>query len=108
MVLSVPAGQPVQKFLDGIERRHLLRVDIHRDVRLRTALISQTFAEGMDDDAVQSFLRQRAVVGILVTLRLELHLPAQHIAAQQIIVRQKLLDDEHAFNLSILGQPSSH
>ena len=26
---------------------------------------------------------------------LELHLPIEHIASEQVVVRQKLLDDEH-------------
>ena len=95
MVLSVPLGQVVQKGLDGVVKRHFLGVDIHGDVRLRIALLVQPFASGSDDDAVQSLLCQRTIVGSFIVGCLKLHLSIQHIASKQVVVCQELLDDKH-------------
>ena len=103
MVLSIPLGQAVEIRLDGIERRHIIRIDNRLDVRLWILSLADVRAHRLEDDAVQRLLRQRTPDGFigLSWLFRKLYLTVQHIATEQVLVVQKQLDSEHAFQRSV-------
>ena len=105
MVLTVPLGQLVEERLDGVEQGNLLRVDIHDDVRLRRSLLTDFFTLGSENDAVQRLLCQRPIVGSLIVTGFKLYLSVQLVAAEQVVITQELLDDEHVLCLGIYSLP---
>ena len=86
MVLSVPTGQVPEEVLYRIECGYLLGVDQFHDLGLRTPLLHDSLTLGPDHDAVEGRLRERPVNRLFGRQCCKLHLPAQHIAAEEVIV----------------------
>ena len=87
----------IEEVANRIILRHLLGVDIHLDVSLRIAL-SNLLAQGSEHDAVQGLLSQRAIDGFSVfslSLLGEFHFTVEDVAAEEIILRQVLLNNQY-------------
>ena len=119
MVLSVPLRQVIEKLLHGIVLRHLFRLHILRNLRLRTALLQYVLALGTNHDTVESRLRQRTVIqfslirgdretaevvdsiafGFVVSLRQdgEFYLPVEDVSAETVVFHEEQLDCKRSF-----------
>ena len=98
MVLAVPLRQMTEKMGNRIECRHLLRVDVCLNVRLRILTLADVLAHGLQHDAVQGQLCQRTKQRFLALRGLggKLQLAVQHVAAKQVTVVQKQLCGERS------------
>ena len=119
VVLTIPFWQVLEKHLNRIVLRHLLRLHILRNLCLRTAFLQYVLALGTNHDTVQGRLRQRTVIqisliiggaretvegfdsiafGLVVSLwqNRELHLSIQDVPTETVVRHEELLDHKRS------------
>ena len=107
MVLSVPFGQTTQIVVDGVIDGHLFRMDIQLDVLLGRSVLTNVFALGLEDDAVQHLLGQRSEDAWGDFQFFNLPLSVQHVTAEMIVLIQERLYAERSNHLGTMCLLSS-